>query len=169
MFGIQNLLIAIGISLAVGITGGLYTGWHYTKNHYEAKIAKERDAAQQVVIQSQQKLIAQERINEQTISKLEQTKQQQDKSMDTLYRSNLSLSAKLRGLRVSGSCQTTAGTSVAASSESSSKAGYCQLSTEASGLLLAEANRADKLGSYVNECFAYVQEIQKQRERIVNE
>ena len=59
MFNIQNTLIAIGIALAVGGFLGSYTGYKCTKNHYVAKMAKERDIAQQEVIQSQQKLIVQ--------------------------------------------------------------------------------------------------------------
>ena len=169
MFGIQNMLIAAGIALLVGTLGGGYTAWHYTKNHYEARIAKERDIAQQEVIQSQSKLIAQERINAQTISKISQAKQDSDKAVDDLYIRNVSLASKLGGLYVSGTCQAASGVAPSASSEPISEAGQCKLSDEATGVLLAETRRADTLGSYVETCFAYVQKIEEQRSRMQND
>ena len=169
MFNIQNTLIAIGIALAVGGFLGSYTGYKCTKNHYVAKMAKERDIAQQEVIQSQQKLIVQERNNAQRISTLEQIKQNADKATDELYLRNIDLARKLGGLRITGACKATTGTPSSASSEPSGEAGYCQLSEEATGLLLAEAKRADSLADYSKECYAYAKEIEEQRKRLSNE
>ncbi len=170
MFGIQNMLIAAGIALLVGTLGGGYTAWYYTKNHYEAKIAKERDAAQQVVIQAQSKLIAQERMNAQTISKISQAKQESDKAVDELYLRNVNLVGKLGGLYVPGSCPATpTGVAPSSSSEPVSEAGQCKLSEEVAGMLLAETKRADTLGNYVETCFAYVNAIEQQRSRMKND
>lgn len=169
MFNIQNFIIAVAIALASGFLGGAYTGYHYTKNHYEAKMAKERDLAQQEVIQAQQKLIAQERSNAQSISKIEQAKTDADKAVDELYIRNSVLARKLGGLRIAGSCQTASGTPSGPSSEPSGETGYCQLSEEATGMLLAESNRADNLASYAEECYAYAKEIEEQRKRMSNE
>lgn len=169
MVGIQNILMAAGIALLVGTIGGGYVGWHYTKNHYVTKMAKERDLAQQEIIQAQQKLIAQERSNAQSISKIEQAKINADKAVDEIYIRNSVLARKLGGLRIAGSCQTTAGASSSSSSEPSGETGYCQLSEEATGMLLAEAKRADNLASYSEECYAYAKEIEEQRKRLSNE
>lgn len=169
MFNIQNFIIAVAIALACGSLGGSYIGYKCTKNHYEAKIAKERDIAQQEVIQAQQKLIAQERSNAQSISKIEQAKINADKAVDELYIRNSVLARKLGGLRIAGSCQTITGASSSSSSKPAGETGYYQLSEEATGMLLAEAKRADSLASYSAECYAYAKEIEVQRNRINHE
>lgn len=169
MFNIQNFIIAVAIALACGSLGGGYIGYKCTKNHYVAKMAKERDIAQQEVIQSQQKLIAQERSNAQSISKIEQAKINADKAVDELYIRNSVLARKLGGMRIAGSCQTITGASSRSSSEPTGETGYCQLSEEATGMLLAESKRADNLASYAEECYAYAKEIEEQRKRLSNE
>lgn len=169
MFNMQNFIIAVAIALACGSLGGSYIGYKCTKNHYVAKMAKERDIAQQEVIQAQQKLIAQERSNAQSISKIEQAKINADKAVDELHIRNSVLARKLGGMRIAGSCQTTAGASSGPSSEPSGETGYCQLSEEATGMLLAESKRADNLASYAEECYAYAKQIEEQRKRLSNE
>lgn len=48
----MNSLMSYLLTFALSISGGLYLGHNYTKNHYEAQIATEKASRQEAVVQA---------------------------------------------------------------------------------------------------------------------
>ena len=170
MFGLQTTIIAIGISLLAGLGIGGYTAYSFTADHYQAKIAKERTAATNAYLAKQDELIQQERTNAQITQSLEKLSSEYARKRDSDAAAIRKLLADRNNwVRSPCTVEATAGASDSTSGKPASEAGHATLSTEFSEYMVKELERADSLIGYANTCYGYVQEIEKQRERMQNE
>jgi hypothetical protein len=168
---LQNTIVAVAIAAFIGFLGGAWAGHTATRKTYELQISQERNAAKDAVILWQNKTINQERLNEKLSSDLDKLAAEYASKRDADAASLRKLLADRDSwVRSPVKCEAAStGTSIAASGGPVGEAQHGQLSREFQEYLVKELTRADSLIGYVNTCYGYVLEIEKQRERIMND
>lgn len=168
---LQNTIVAVAISAFVGFLGGAWAGHTATKKTYELQISQERNAAKDAVILWQNKTLDQERTNEKLSSDLNKlaVEYANKRTADVATIRGL-LSSRDSWVRSPVRCEAaSAGASDSASSNSQGETQHGQLSGEFQEYLVKELTRAEALKDYANTCYGYIEAVEQQRERIMND
>lgn len=164
-------MLELKTAIVTFLLGTLLSGtavWNYQKNKYNALIAKDVSVRTTELAKVTETVIKQERINSELTQKLESNSLVAQQRIAELLAANRRTVAA-NGLYLPGSCKTFTGTPATASSSAPAEANSCRLSDEIAEQLLTEAARADSAAEYAGVCYGYVQEVMKQRERMVKE
>lgn len=171
MGSIQNFIIGCVIAFVCGVTSSGIAVWKYQSAKYKEKALVAERVQKDALIAAQDKILKQERQNETLTSSLDKlaTEYASKRDADATTIRKL-LADKSKWLRSPVKCEaSSAGTSDSASDISESEATIGELSGEFQEWLVEKLKAADKLRDYANVCYAYVQEVEKQRERMQNE
>ena len=143
--------------------------WLFQANRYELKIETINNEHLVAVNKQKQEVINQERLNNETTQALNSKHAAALSERDATISSLRRRIAASGGLSLPGQCKTTAGTPDSPSNSPTEQTSRCTVSEDASNALVTLAEQADTLSVYANTCFGYVQEINKQRERMMKD
>ena len=175
MIPFQTFLIAIGLALTIGLSGGGYAAYSYQTNKYERIIADANAKQDQIIADAASKALKTEREHAEAVAKFSADYQQQSKELASIRSSLDRLRGKYDGLWVkSTACQ--AGSSPPASTadgtestDSTAPAGQCKLDAEFADSLIAAYAAADELTQRAILAQKYAEEIEKYRQERMNE
>lgn len=172
IFSPKTTLIALAVGCILGLFLGGYAAWKIQGLHISSLQAAEirrvsgmKDELQKAT----EKVLKQERINSELTQQMESRNVAAQQRIASLLADNRSLVSRLGGLYLTGHCEAKAGTTATAPGSITAEANVCRLSDEVAEQLLTEAARADGAAEYASVCYGYVQEVMKQRARMIKE
>lgn len=143
--------------------------WEYQDNKFTAQIERTAKESEQELTKVQKEIIKQERNNHDVIEKLNREYSASVAKRDSVIGALQRRIAAAGGLYVSGSCPKATGTPITTSNSAPAEAGECRLSESVANAVVEEQRKGLALNEYAEACYAYTQEINKQRERITKD
>ena len=143
--------------------------WLYQDNKFTTKIERTANESAQKLAEAQTSLVKQERANNEAIETLNRRNAVQVAERDATIRSLRNRISASGGLYVAGSCKEAAGASATTTNSVTTEATTCRIDESVTERLIAEESKAMILNDYANVCYEYVQEIGKQRERMMKD
>ena len=166
------LLISSCACFVLGSTLVGTAAWKYQSNKYEHIISEIKLSMQKALNDKTQQVLKQERVNASLTDEIERQKEKADQERASLLAANYQLMSKYNGLRFNGSsCKQATGASSQASSQPQGNSGQaeCVLPAAASQFIVQLANKADELEDVAQECKAYANAVEEQRNRMIKE
>jgi len=170
MLNLQSIAIAVAAAFVFGLCGGSYFGWSLTSDYYSAKIIKTEAKAKDTLIVEQDKLIIQERKNNEITDKLNKLSLESSSKRDADAITIRSLLAdKSKWLRNPTSCKDSAGASPATPSSATEQSPESYFSEEFQRQLDEIIREAVEASDYAEVAHEYALKIEEQRQRLSKE